>query len=474
MTNSPATTTSGVVTRFAPSPTGFLHIGGARTALFNWLYARHTGGKFLIRVEDTDRERSTQPAVAAIFEGLDWLGMKSDDAVVFQHKQADRHREAVQQLLDTGHAYRCWMTVEELAAAREAARAGGPALRSPWRDAPPPNDPTLPHVIRFKGPLDGTTLVDDLVKGPVTFNNTDLDDLVLLRADGAPTYNLAVVVDDHDMGVTHVIRGDDHLNNAARQTLIYQAMGWTLPAFGHIPLIHGPDGAKLSKRHGAQAVGEFADMGYLPEGLRNYLARLGWGHGDDEVFSDEQAIAWFDVKDVVKAPARLDWAKLNFINSQHLRVAEDGRLADLTLKALNAQGATLPQDAAARLLATVPQVKEGAKTILELAEHCAFALKVRPLALEEKTLKQLNDETAERLTRLRAQLAAASAWGVSELETLLKSFAESEGVGFGKFGPSLRGILTGGAQAPDLNKIMAALGRDESLGRLDDALSPRA
>ncbi|MBC7670662.1 MAG: glutamate--tRNA ligase, partial [Gemmatimonadaceae bacterium] len=322
MTNSPVPTTApkkdgAVVTRFAPSPTGFLHIGGARTALFNWLYARHTGGKFLIRVEDTDRERSTEAAVAAIFEGLDWLGLTSDEEVVFQHKQADRHREAVQQLLDAGRAYRCWMSVEDLALARELARAGGPALRSPWRDAPEPNDPTAPHVIRFKGPLDGTTMVDDLVKGPVTFNNAELDDLVLLRADGAPTYNLAVVVDDHDMGVTHVIRGDDHLNNAARQTLIYQALGWTLPAFGHIPLIHGPDGAKLPKRHGAQAVGEFQDMGYLPEGLRNYLARLGWGHGDVEVFSDEEAISWFDVKDVVKAPARLDWAKLNFINSQH-------------------------------------------------------------------------------------------------------------------------------------------------------------
>jgi glutamyl-tRNA synthetase len=305
----------------------------------------------------------------------------------------------------------------------------------------------------------------------VTFNNADLDDLVLLRNDGAPTYNLAVVVDDHDMGVTNVIRGDDHLNNAARQTLIYQAFGWTVPAMAHIPLIHGPDGAKLSKRHGAQAVGEFADMGYLPEGLRNYLARLGWGHGDDEVFSDEQAIAWFDVRDVVKAPARLDWAKLNFINSQHLRKADDGRLADLTLKALNAQGASLPADAAARLLAVVPQVKEGAKTILELAEHCAFALKVRPLALEDKTLKQLTDETRERLVRLRDRLAAAPVWGVLELEALLKSFAESEGVGFGKFGPSLRGVLTGGAQAPDLNKIMTALGRDESLGRLDDALA---
>ncbi|MDB5454441.1 MAG: glutamate--tRNA ligase, partial [Caulobacter sp.] len=288
--SSPSSTPSGgVVTRFAPSPTGFLHIGGARTALFNWLYARHTGGKFLIRVEDTDRERSTEPAVQAIFDGLDWLGLTSDEPAVFQHTRAARHVAVVMDMLARGRAYRCWMSVEELAAAREKARAGGPALRSVWRDRDPPADPSAPHVIRFKGPTDGETVVDDLVKGPVSFNNTDLDDLVLLRADGGPTYNLAVVVDDHDMGVTHVIRGDDHLNNAARQTLIYQAMDWTLPAFAHIPLIHGPDGAKLSKRHGAQAVGEFADLGYLPEGLRNYLARLGWGHGDDEVFTDAQA-----------------------------------------------------------------------------------------------------------------------------------------------------------------------------------------
>jgi glutamyl-tRNA synthetase len=472
--SNPSSTDRGVVTRFAPSPTGFLHIGGARTALFNWLYARHTGGKFLLRVEDTDRERSTEAAVAAIFEGLDWLGLTSDEEPVFQHTRAPRHAEVVQQLLERGRAYRCWMTVEELEVAREKARAEGHAIRSPWRDAPPPADPSAPHVIRFKGPADGETLVDDLVKGPVTFKNTDLDDLVLLRNDGAPTYNLAVVVDDHDMGVTHVIRGDDHLNNAARQTLIYQAMDWDLPAFAHIPLIHGPDGAKLSKRHGAQAVGEFADMGYIPEGLRNYLARLGWGHGDDEVFNDAQAIDWFDVKDVVKAPARLDWAKLNHINSQHLRVADDARLADLVLKALTAQGASLPGDALARLLAVVPQVKEGAKTILELAEHCAFALKMRPFALEEKTAKQLNEETVERLRRLRDRLAQTPAWDVEELGTLLKSFAESEGVGFGKFGPSLRGILTGGSQAPDLNKIMAAIGREETLGRLDDALATRA
>ncbi len=466
-------TPTGVVTRFAPSPTGFLHIGGARTALFNWLYARHTGGKFLIRVEDTDRERSTEAAVAAIFEGLDWLGLKSDDEVVFQRTRAPRHVEVVHELLAKGRAYRCWMSVEELEVAREKARAEGRTIRSPWRDAPE-GDLSAPHVIRFKGPLDGETLVNDLVKGPVTFKNIELDDLVLLRADGAPTYNLAVVVDDHDMGVTHVIRGDDHLNNAARQTLIYQAMDWVVPAFAHIPLIHGPDGAKLSKRHGAQAVGEFADLGYIPEGMRNYLARLGWGHGDDEVFTDEQAISWFDVADVVKAPARLDWAKLNHINAQHLRKADDSRLTALALTAAEKRGEPLPADAAERIARTVPEVKEGAKTILELVDHCAFALKTRPLALEDKTQKQLTEETVERLKRLRDQLAAAPAFDAGALETVLKSFAESEGVGFGKFGPALRGILTGGAPAPDLNKTMAALSRDEAIGRLDDALAPRA
>jgi len=464
---------TGVVTRFAPSPTGFLHIGGARTALFNWLYARHTGGKFLVRVEDTDRERSTEAAVAAIFEGLDWLGLKSDDEVIFQHTRAPRHVDVVHELMAKGRAYRCWMSVEELDVARERARAEGRAIRSPWRDAPE-GDLSAPHVIRFKGPLDGETVVNDLVKGPVTFKNIELDDLVLLRADGAPTYNLAVVVDDHDMGVTHVIRGDDHLNNAARQTLIYQAMDWAVPAFAHIPLIHGPDGAKLSKRHGAQAVGEFADLGYIPEGMRNYLARLGWGHGDDEVFTDEQAISWFDVADVVKAPARLDWAKLNHINAQHLRKADDARLAALALTAAEKRGEPLPADAAERIARTVPEVKEGAKTILELADHCAFALKTRPLALEEKTQKQLTEETVERLKRLRDQLAAAPAFDAATLETVLKSFAESEGVGFGKFGPALRGILTGGAPAPDLNKTMAALSRDEAIGRLDDALARRA
>jgi glutamyl-tRNA synthetase len=314
-------------------------------------------------------------------------------------------------------------------------------------------------------------VVDDLVKGPVRFHNKELDDLVLLRSDGTPTYNLAVVVDDHDMGVTHIIRGDDHLNNAARQTLLYQALDFPVPAFGHIPLIHGPDGAKLSKRHGAQAVAEFADMGYLPEAMRNYLARLGWGHGDDEIFSDAQAVEWFDVADVVKAPARLDWAKLNHINSHYIRLADDPRLADLTLKVHRSREAHLPSDAVDRLIATIPLVKEGAKTIPELADLTIFALKSRPLALDAKTQQVLSDpETHGRMVRLAETLAKTNLWTQAALEVGLKEFAASEGVGLGKIGPGLRGILSGGAVAPDLASCLTALGREESLGRLQDAL----
>ena len=459
-----------VVTRFAPSPTGSLHIGGGRTALFNWLYARHTGGKFLLRIEDTDRERSTEENVQIIHEGLGWLGLTPDEPPISQHSRIARHKQAVQQLLDTGHAYRCYMSVDELAAEREIARAEGRAIRSPWRDREADAGSNAPYVIRFKGPLEGETLVDDLIKGPVRFANKELDDLVLLRTSGDPTYNLAVVVDDHDMGVTHVIRGDDHLNNAARQSLIFQAMGWDLPAFAHLPLIHGPDGAKLSKRHGAQAVGEFAEMGYLPEGMRNYLARLGWGHGDDEVFTDEQAIAWFDVKDVVKAPARLDWAKLNYINNQHLRRADDARLAALTRQALEGQGQQLTGDVDDRLRRAVGLVKEGASTIQELAGLCLFSVRQRPLSMDEKTLGLLTEETRGRLTRLRGALAGEAGWSPEKLALALKSFAESEDVGLGKFGPALRGVLSGGAAAPDLASALAALGREEALGRIDDVI----
>jgi glutamyl-tRNA synthetase len=448
-----------------------MHIGTARTALFNWLYARHCGGTFLLRIEDTDRERSTPAAVQVILDGLDWLGLQPDAPAVFQHAMADRHRDVVRQLLEAGGAYRCYMTVEELEVERQKARAEGRAIRSAWRDREALAGENKPFVVRFKGPLDGETIVDDLVKGPVRFMNKELDDLVLLRSDGAPTYNLAVVVDDHDMGITHVIRGDDHLNNAARQSLIFEALGWAKPAFGHLPLIHGPDGAKLSKRHGAQAVSEFADMGYLPEAMRNYLARLGWGHGDDELFSDEQAIAWFDVADVVKAPARLDWDKLGFINNHYLRSADDARLEALVREAHKSRGEPVPAAAEAALARVIPLVKEGAKTILELADLTVFVLKSRPLELDARTQGLLTEETRARLGRLAERLRTQADWSAPALAAALRDFAAAEGVGMGKFGPALRGLLSGGAPAPDLASAFSALGADESLARIEDALS---
>ncbi len=459
-----------VVTRIAPSPTGSMHIGTARTALFNQLYARHTGGRFLLRVEDTDRERSTAEAVDVIFDGMAWLGLVPDGEAVFQASRAARHAEAAGQLLARGAAYRDWTTVEEGERERERARAEGRVVRSAWRDRDPAEAPAgASSTVRLRAPLDGDLVVDDLVKGPVRFRHADLDDLVLLRSDGTPTYNLAVVVDDHDMGVTDVIRGDDHLNNAARQTLIYRGLGWDVPRFAHIPLIHGPDGAKLSKRHGAQAVGEFRDMGYLPEAMRNYLARLGWGHGDDEVFSDRQAAEWFDVADVVKAPARLDWDKLNFINQRYIRAADDSRLAELTTAAHRKRGTEVDDGALPRLAAAIALVKEGAQTVLQLADMTVFVLKERPLQLDERTARQLTDETRDRLRRLRERVAD-SAWEPAALDAAIRSFAEAEGVGIGKFGPALRGVLAGGAPAPDLASTLVALGREEALGRLDDAL----
>jgi glutamyl-tRNA synthetase len=459
-----------VVTRFAPSPTGDLHIGGGRTALFNWLYARHHGGQFLLRIEDTDRGRSTPEAVEAIFEGLRWLGLEPDEPPVFQFGRAERHREAALALLERGAAYRDYMTVEELAQERERARAEGRPVRSPWRDRDAPAGANQPFVVRLRAPQEGETVVDDLVKGRVLFRNRELDDLVLLRADGTPTYNLAVVVDDHDMAITHVIRGDDHLSNAARQTLIYRGLGWELPAFGHLPMIHGPDGAKLSKRHGAQAVREFADMGYLAEAMRNYLARLGWGHGDDEIFSDAEAQSWFDIADVVSAPARLDWAKLNHVNQHYIRLADDRRLASLVTEILRSRETHLPHDHAERLARAIPLVKEGAKTTLELADLTLFALKSAPIPLEDKTKALMSLEMQGRLARLAKELAGAADWSAPALLTRLKAFADAEG-GFGKFGPALRGILAAGAVAPDLAGALAALGKTESLARIEDALS---
>ncbi|MBP7704379.1 MAG: glutamate--tRNA ligase [Caulobacter sp.] len=460
-----------VVTRIAPSPTGSMHIGTARTALFNYLYAKHCGGQFLLRIEDTDRERSTEAAVQVIFDGLAWLGLPYDGEPVFQHARADRHREVVMSMLEAGKAYRCWLAGDELTAAREKAHAAGHALRSPWRDREPSAaDLAKPHAIRFRGPLNGDTVVEDLVQGTVTFRNRDLDDLVLLRTDGAPTYNLAVVVDDHDMGVTHIIRGDDHLNNAARQILIYQALEWDVPAFGHIPLIHGPDGAKLSKRHGAKAVTDFAEMGYLPESMRNYLARLGWSHGDDELFDDAQAIEWFDIADANKGAAQLDWAKLAHVNAHYIRLADDARLLDLVAAEFERRGEPLDVARRAVALRTIPLVKERAKTIVELADQLSFVFRPRPIVLDDKAKGMLTDETKARLGRLRDQLAATNDWSADALHDLLQAFAAAEGVGFGKFGPALRAILTGGSASPDLNRTLASLGREEAMARLNDAL----
>jgi glutamyl-tRNA synthetase len=461
---------SPIVTRIAPSPTGMMHIGTARAALFNWLYARRRGGKFLLRIEDTDRERSTPDAVQAIFDGMEWLGLIPDEPPVFQHARAERHRAVALELLERGAAYRDYMTIEELEKEREVARAAGRPIRTPWRDREPTPGDNQPYVVRLRAPREGETVVHDLVKGDVVFKNRELDDLILLRADGSPTYNLAVVADDHDMGITHVIRGDDHLNNTARQIHIYQGMGWPLPKFGHLPLIHGPDGAKLSKRRGAAGVREFADMGYLPEAMRNYLARLGWGHGDNEIFSDAQAIEWFDIVDVISAPARLDWPKLNHINQHYIRQADDGRLQALVTEILRSREVHLPADFEARLSRAIPLVKEGAKTTLELADLTLFALKPRPVQLADKDKGRLTEEVKARLGRLSDMLAAAADWTSPAMHELLKSFADAEG-GFGKFGPALRPILAAGAVAPDLASALCALGREESLGRIEDALS---
>jgi glutamyl-tRNA synthetase len=461
-----------VVTRIAPSPTGSLHIGNARSALFNWLYARHTGGTFLIRVEDTDRERHSEAAVQVIFDSLGWLGLNPDAEPVFQFARADIHRGIVAQLLELGWAYRCYMTTEEANEAKAIARTEGHALRSPWRDRTPgPEQDNLPFVVRFKVPNEGETVIEDLVRGRVAFPNKDLEDFVVLRTDGSPIYNLAVAVDDHEMGITHVIRGEEHLSNAGRQILIYRALGWEVPFFAHLPLLVGADGAKLSKRHGAQSVGEFIAAGYLPEAVRNYLARLGWGHGDAEIFSDAQAIEWFDLKDVVRSPARLDLVKLEHINNHYIRIADIPRLTGLVALIHAARGLAQSESDDAVLARAIPLVREAAKTLLDLADLTLFVLKKRPLALDEKTVKLLDETTRERLDRLSARLAAETDWDATTLGKALREFAESEGVGLGKIGPALRGVLSGGAPAPDLASALEALGREESLGRIADALS---
>lgn len=471
--------TGEVVTRFAPSPTGFLHIGGARTALFNWLYAKHTGGKMHLRIEDTDRERSSQAAVAAILDGLKWMGLEWDGEVVSQYDRVDRHRAVAEELLARGNAYRCYASQEELAEMREQARAEGrpPRYDGRWRDRDPAEAPEgVSPVIRIKAPQEGETVVRDAVQGEVRFPNKDLDDFIILRSDRNPTYMLAVVVDDHDMGVTDVIRGDDHLTNAARQTVIFEAMGWDVPKWAHIPLIHGPDGAKLSKRHGALGVEAYRAMGYLPEALRNYLARLGWSHGDDEIMSTEDMIGWFDIVDVNKGAARFDFAKLEAVNGHWIRAADDAYLVDRV-------GALLPElegkeDLVAKfesrqtqLLAAMPGLKERAKTLTELVDSAYYLFAERPLDFDDKAAGILTDDARAVLAGLCSELELIDDWTVDALDTAVRNFAEANELKLGKVAQPLRAALTGRSTSPGVFDVLAVLGREESLARIRDCVA---
>jgi glutamyl-tRNA synthetase len=465
-----------VVTRFAPSPTGFLHIGGARTALFNWAYARGHGGRMLLRIEDTDRQRSTEPAIQAILEGLQWLGLDWDGEPLSQFARAARHRAIAEELLRRGRAYRCYCTAEELEEMRERAAAAGlpPRYDGRWRDRPESEAPEgVAPAIRFKAPSEGETIIEDQVMGRVVFHNRELDDLIILRSDGTPTYNLAVVVDDHDMGVTHIIRGVDHLTNAARQSQIYEALDWPVPVMAHLPLIHGPDGAKLSKRHGALGVDAYRAMGYLPAAMRNYLARLGWSHGDDEIFSTEQLVRWFDLDHVGRSPARFDFAKLENLNGHYLRATPDDQLIAALVEFLpHAPGgaimlARLDADALARLKRLMPGLKERAKTLVELMESARFLVAGRPLAMDDKAQAILAGEGRQALKALLPVLEQAE-WSAPALEAAVKSFAEARGLKLGKLAQPLRAALTGSSTSPGIFDVLAALGRQESLSRIGD------
>jgi len=466
-----------VVTRFAPSPTGFLHIGGARTALFNWLYARRQGGKMLLRIEDTDRERSTDAAIAAILDGLEWLGLDWDGQTVYQFQRAARHREVAEQMLAAGRAYHCYATPAELEEMREKARAEGKPLRydGRWRDRDPSTAPEgVKPVIRLKAPQTGETVVNDEVQGRVVWQNENLDDLVLLRSDGTPTYMLAVVVDDHDMGVTHIIRGDDHLTNAARQTQIYDALGWEVPSMSHIPLIHGPDGAKLSKRHGALGIDAYRSMGYLPAALRNYLVRLGWSHGDQEIFSTQEMIDAFGLSSIGRSPARFDYAKLENLNGLYMRQSSDQDLLD-ALKVILPEigparglGATLSPELEAKFLAAMPGLKERAKTLIELLDSAFYLYAQRPLQLDEKAKSLLDEAARQRLPKIAEKLAAVADWTPAPLEAAVRAYVDESGLKLGQAAQPLRAALTGRAMSPGLFDVMAVLGREETLARLAD------
>ena len=472
--------TEPVVTRFAPSPTGFLHIGGARTALFNWLYARGRGGKMLLRIEDTDRERSTTAAIDAILDGLSWLGLDWDGDTVYQYSRVARHREVAEQMLAAGKAYRCYASPEELTAMREKARAEGKTrlYDGRWRDRDPSDAPAgVKPVIRLKAPLTGETVVEDQVQGRVTWQNENLDDFVLLRSDGNPTYMLAVVVDDHDMSVTHIIRGDDHLNNGARQTQIYQALGWNVPVMAHIPLIHGPDGSKLSKRHGALGVDAYRTLGYLPSAVRNYLVRLGWSHGDQEIFSTEEMQAAFDLPQIGRSPARFDFAKLESLNGHYMRTSPDEELVVALEKLLphRPDGAEIARkltpEVRAKLLAAMPNLKERAKTLVDLLDAAGFLWADRPLTLDDKAKALLTPEAREMIGVLVPQLEASPEWSVAVTEAAVRTFAEVMGLKLGSVAQPLRAALTGRTTSPPIFDVLAVLGKDDSLARLRDQAS---
>jgi len=469
---------NGVVTRFAPSPTGYLHIGGARTALFNWLYAKGNGGKMLLRIEDTDRQRSTQDAINAILDGLSWLGLDWDGDPVYQHAHVKRHREVVQSLLEQGLAYKCYATPDDLEKMRVAAHAEGrtAVYDGMWRDRDPADAPAgINPAIRFKGPLEGSTIIQDEVMGEISVANKDLDDLIIMRSDGTPTYNMAVVVDDHDMGVTHVVRGADHLTNASRQAQIYSALGWPLPVFAHVPLIHGSDGAKLSKRHGALGVEVYRAMGYLPAALRNYLVRLGWSHGNDEIFSTAQMIEWFDLPDIGKSPARFDFGKLENINAQYIRDSDNDieltQMARAILPEIDTE--RLPPNSEneenwGKFTLALPGLKERAKTLLDLIEGGRFIFEVRPLKLDDKAFKLLDDDARLMLGGMAGTLDVLEKWEMTSIETAVRSFGEANDLKFGKVAQPMRAALTGGLPSPGIFDVLFVLGKKEALERLRD------
>ena len=456
-----------IITRFAPSPTGYLHIGGARTALFSWAFARKHQGKFLLRIEDTDRERSSEDAIQAILSGLDWLHLTPDAPPVYQHQNIERHREVIEQMLSSDLAYKCTCAKDALDEMREKAKAEGKPIRydGTCRNKLSVTD-GLPFTVRFKAPLEGTTILEDLVQGYVTVENNQMDDLILLRSDGTPTYNLSVVVDDHDMGITHVIRGNDHLTNAVRQSQIFDAMKWSRPAYAHIPLIHGPDGAKLSKRHGALGVEAYKDMGFLPEAMRNYLARLGWSHGDDELFSSEEFISWFDIAAIGKSPARLDMEKMQATNIHHIQQGNEDILADIVMERL-----ALSQESKAKLMSALPMIKKTAKSLDNLIDNLRFLFLARPIELNDKALQSLTEDKLVNVRNVLPALQKLEAWDEDGIANFFGKFMEENKLKLGQFGPVMRNMLTGSGSPLGVYDLLLLLGKEESLARLEDILS---